>query len=172
MSYTFGKIEKAEHFMASDTWTAADLGKLIKDLSAINYHYQESRSAGLGHLQEFMEAATDGGEVANTQKQFEAGNVVYSSMTSQLAQVLAGLQGSLSFRIDNEAKDTKVHESVATQKSPVTSSTSDQKGFLGQAAQDSVKRYEQLLLQLRRVKTYNGISKRSFERMTQAVWTP
>lgn len=154
--------------MVSECWTLTDMAVLVRTLREVNFFYQDSRNAALRALGKFAKDARSGGEIVGAALRFPD-DPRYFACTDDFNALLADLQGALTWRDGNSAKDTDVHKAVRNGKEPENGSA-DQPKFLGQSAQDASKRFQVLMAKLGDFKANESVWRPTFEADCEAVW--
>jgi len=170
-SYTARNDALFDEFVVSDAWELPQLTALTSALVGLPFFVQDERIKGLAALRTFATNSEIGGKYVNGDLQFPADKVLYSAYNTELTDTIAALEATLSWRDTNVAKDTQVHKAVGSSKGTTDETgTNDQKGFLGQSAQDSLKRFEVQINKLYAIRKAGYWNRRKFEREMSATW--
>lgn len=154
-------------FMDSEMWDREARTELCNALDLVQFFVSKSREDGIDAIRAFLAKVKQADTTVGTETRF-SGNW-YVSYRSDVREILIDLQNNLSWRESNIAKDTEVHKSVRSP-NPAEPQTGDQKGFLGQSAQDALRAYAVNQQRLVRWFRENHWYRARFEAELHATW--
>jgi len=143
--------------------------ELHQALLTVNFSVVESRREGHEALNEFVGRGVAGSTLFGIRQRFPDGETdqFVCSMSRNLQRVIAGLQSTLNWRLDNVAKDVQAGQGASARPDPNYTERN-------QEGQDTKKKFEEMVNSFGNLLVTGRDSwyRESFETRTSAVWVP
>lgn len=173
MAYHCSNREQFAVFSNANWWTITQVNELLRALNKVNFSVVSSRQEGLTALENFQNVAITGRELFRSNARFpDALDEIYvTDAWGQVNNILGDLQGSLSWRMTNKAKDTEANTSDGR---VLKTARLDAGENMDQGAQDQTKAFLEQRKVLKKVTTAKDevFMRPSFESRCSCVWIP